>query len=205
MTDQAAVLSDQLGRMRGMTRFYHERFFADTRFVTVAVISLFVAGWAFAPEAFLLIPVAALIGANQTAFDASYLIFARSYAERLETAINEAHGMNGLVASRLEDTYLFPLRTRKVVTVPLTGNQTWFSWMTIFYTLAGMVAAGFGLALGWPTLESHGAGWVISYTASLGLATFASLGLGYRWFVSGEGEARLQEVLNQEFDTHPSR
>ena len=203
MSENVTTLADQLGRMRGMTRYYHERFFADTRFVTIAVLALLITGWAVTPEAFLLVPVVALVGANQTAFDASYLVFARTYAERLETAINEAQGARGLVASSLEGEYLFPLNQPKIVTVPLSGRQTWFSWMTIFYTLLGVLASVGGLALGWSTLESHGTTWVVFYGVSLALLTAGSLWFGYRWFVKGEGEARLRDVLDREF--HPAK
>lgn len=90
MVDQIHGVARQLERMRGMTRYYHERFFTDTRFVALAVLSLLVVGWWAVPEAFLLIPVVALLGANQTAFDASYLLFARHYAQALERTINAA-------------------------------------------------------------------------------------------------------------------
>ena len=205
MSAHVNVLADQLGRMRGMTRYYHERFFADTRFVTIAIILLLIAGWEVTAEAFLLVPVVALIGANQTAFDASYLVFARTYAERLEAAINETHRANGLVAAKLEDRYLFPLSETKIVTIPLSGSQTWFGWITIFYTVLGVTAFVSGLALGWPTLESHGTTWVLFYGVSLAVLTAGSLWFGYKWFVKGDGESRLREILDSEFKPHPQR
>ncbi|HEX6285870.1 MAG TPA: hypothetical protein VFZ80_00155 [Acidimicrobiia bacterium] len=59
-----------------MTRYYHDRFFADTRYTAFAVLTLSLIGFWGVAEAFLLIPVVALLGANQTAFDASYLFMA---------------------------------------------------------------------------------------------------------------------------------
>ena len=77
MNESIRIQSEQLGRMRGMTRYYHERFFSDVRFTSVATITLFLLGWRWVPEAVLLIPVVTLFGAAMTAFDASYLLFAR--------------------------------------------------------------------------------------------------------------------------------
>jgi hypothetical protein len=54
-----------------VTRYHHARFFSDVRSTTVTVLALFVLGFWKVPEAFLLIPPVALLGAAQTAFDAS--------------------------------------------------------------------------------------------------------------------------------------
>ena len=195
MDAQIRLRADQLGRMRGMTRYYHERFFSDVRFVAVAVVALLVLGWWEVPEAFLLVPPVALFGAAMTAFDASYLLFARHYSARLEADLNEALGPDTLLAARVEDTYLFPLNDRKIVVASLGSGFTWFGFMTLFITAFGIAAFGFGLALGWPTLVGHGSGWAIAYLGVLGAATFAALGVGLWWFVGGEGERRLQAVL----------
>jgi hypothetical protein len=61
----------QLSRMRAMTAMYHRRFFLDVNPTTVLILVLFVVGWWGVEEAFLLVPVVALIGAVQTAFDSS--------------------------------------------------------------------------------------------------------------------------------------
>ena len=157
------LANDQLRRMRGMNRYYHQRFFSDTRAVAFAILGLFVVGFIWAPEAFLLIPVVALLGANQTAFDASYLTFSRHYAARLEEFVNGAMRRRVLVAAELEENYLFPLGVRKVVTVPIGRPFSWFSWMTILYTLLGLMASGAAIALGWETLAAAGTGWVLFY------------------------------------------
>ena len=49
------IAADQLGRMRGMTRYYHERFFSDIRLQVVLTVALFVVGFwqvegAFPPD-----------------------------------------------------------------------------------------------------------------------------------------------------------
>jgi len=195
MNDKIRLQADQLGRMRGMTRYYHERFFSDVRFVAVATIALFVVGWWEVPEAFLLIPPVALFGAAMTAFDASYLLFARHYAARLENDLNTALGPDTLLAARVEDTYLFPLNDRKIVVAALGTGFTWFGFMTLFITAFGIAAFGFGLALGLPVLIDHGSGWAVAYLGVLAAATIAALGVGLWWFLGGEGERRLRAVL----------
>lgn len=182
-----------------MVRYYHERFFSDTRFTTVVVLALFGLGFSGVSEAFLLVPVVALLGANQTAFDASYLYFARHYAHRLEQEVNGATKRRILVAAELEDAYLFPLSRRKIVTVGYGPNFSWFGWMTMLYTVLGILAFAAGLGLGWSTLASAGIGWTAFYLGSLTSLTLGSLVAGWWWFVAGVGERRLAEVLDGSF------
>lgn len=196
MTETSKLLSDQLHRMRGMNRFYHERFFADVRFTTAVVLALFVAGMWQIPEAYLLIPPVTLIGAAQTAFDASYLIFSRHYASAIEVYLNKQSGANVLIAHKMEDVYLFPLGEKKIVTAHLGSGFSWFGFMTLFYTALGVLAFGFSLALGWEPLFDAGGSWPLAYLGSLGLMSVASLGVGWWWFVAGTGEKRLSRVLS---------
>ncbi len=198
--NQIDLANDQLRRMRGMTGYYHGRFFSDMRAVAIGVLALFVLGWTVAPEAFLLIPVVALLGANQAAFDSSSLIFARHYAAELEAFLNRSVGGRILVASEMEDAYLFPLNTTKIVTIPLgssegPGGFSWFGWMTALYTLLGVLAAVAGLALGWSTLTAAGDGWLGFYLGAFGALLVASLAIGWWWFLRGTGERRLRAVF----------
>jgi len=189
----------QLARMRSMNRYYHERFFNDIRTVTVLVVGLFAAGWTLTPEIFLLIPVVALLGANQTAFDASYLIFSRHYSAVLEDEINSAMRKRVLVGAEMEDRYLFRLSARKIVVAGLGKDFTWFGWMTLLYSLVGLGSFGAGLALGWSTLAEAGTGWIVFYTSAVGALTIASLLVGWWWFLNGAGERRLSEVTDNSF------
>jgi hypothetical protein len=184
--------------MRGMTRYYHERFFSDIRFTTTAVLALFVLGWSVAEESFLLVPVVALLGAVATSFDASYLIFARQYAARLEQVVDPDSEV--LVASELEAAYLFPLDTRKIVTASLGEGFSYFGFVTLFYPVVGLIASGFALALGWAVLDAARAVWMVSYLVSLGALTVATLAVGIWWFVGGVGERRLKQILDARFD-----
>ena len=193
--DPMRIAAQQLGRMRGMTRYYHERFFSDIRVSTIVSVGLFLVGWWGIGEAFLLIPVVALLGATMTAFDASYLIFARHYAAKLEKQLNEAMGEEILVAAQLEDSYLFPLNETKLVTASFSPF-TWFSFMTLFFTALGMITFGFGLALGLPVLRDHGSLWLAWYLTLLAVLTWGALFTGYWWFVGGAGEKRLSAILD---------
>jgi hypothetical protein len=197
--DAPTLAAQQLARMRGMTGLYHRQFFRDTTVTTVLVVLLLVVGWGWVEEAFLVIPVVALIGAAQTAFDASYLMFARSYAERLEGYLNDAVGERVLVAAELEATYLFELRSRKVVTIPIDGPFTWFGFMTVLYTVVGVAAYVFGLALGWDTLMAASTGLIVGYLIVLLGTTAVALIIGLWWFAGGEGERRLQNVFDERF------
>ncbi|HSF84169.1 MAG TPA: hypothetical protein VLG28_00745 [Acidimicrobiia bacterium] len=196
MDERRRLASEQLSRMRGMTVEYHRRFFSDIRVAIVVISALFVAGFWEVPEAFLLIPVVALYTAVQTAFDASYLIFARHYAAALETDLNRQLGTRLHVGGELENTYLFPLNERKIVTAAAGSGFSWFGFVTLFYTLLGLGAGLFGLALGWTSVLTDAApGWQWGYLGSLGLLAFAALATGFWWFVGGAGEARLHRVL----------
>jgi hypothetical protein len=199
MDERTRVAAQQLSRMRGMTALYHKRFFFDVNFTTVLIVALLVVGWWEVDPAFLLVPVVALMGAVATAFDASYLIFARWYAAYLERYLDDRLGERILVGAELEDTYLFELGATKVVTIPLDGGFTWFSFMTIFYTVIGALAYVVGIALGWDVLLDAPAGLFIVYLVGLVGLTFAALATGIWWFVGGEGERRLRKVLDERF------
>lgn len=179
-----------------MTRYYHTRFFADTRYTAIGVIALLVIGSWSVPEAFLLVPVVALLGANQTAFDASYLFMARRYAAALEDEINRAMRRRILVGAELEDRYLVPLDSKKLVGVAFGRDFSWFGWMTVLYTILGILAYVAGIWLAWDVLD--GAGRIL-YFVSLGAVTAVSVTVGWWWFVSGAGDARLVEVLETRF------
>jgi hypothetical protein len=197
MDDSVNLAAQQLARMRGMNAAYHQRFFSDVRFTLALELLLFAAGYAIDPRLFLAIPVVALVGAAQTAFDASYLIFSRQYATRLEQHLNATTGSDVLVAHKLEDAYLFPLDTRKVVTMPVGSPGTWFGFMTFFYTALGIGAYLSGLIAAWPVLINADRRAISAlYLVSLGALTLAALVVGSRWFVGGEGERRLRDVLD---------
>ena len=156
MEPRHQLAAQQLARMRGMVALYHRQFFSDIRFSIAVELALFALGFWVDPRLFLAIPVVALIGANQTAFDASYLIFARHYATALERVLNREVADGVLVAAELEDSYLFRLNDRKVVTLGFGTGFTWFGWMTAFYSLIGVVSYVYGLVLGLGSIAEPG-------------------------------------------------
>ena len=197
------IAAQQLARMRGMVGLYHKQFFSDIRFTTLVVLALGGFGFWGVEELFLVVPFIALMGACQTAFDASYLIFARQYAASLESYINRQLGEDVLVAARLESAYLFPLDVPKIVTLAAPPHFTWFGFMTAFYTLVGVGAFVVGLVLGLPVASSAGGLWLWSYVVALGGLTVAALAVGWWWFPSGNGERRLRRILDSAFRKVP--
>lgn len=185
--DPLTVLHSQLVRMRSMDAMYHRRFFSDVRYITLVTLGLFVVAWTFNEALLLLVPFVALIGACQTAFDASYLIFSRRYAAALERRINTLAGEELLVGHRLEDAYLFPLERNG------GSGLTWFGFMTAFYTLLGIGAYAVGLIGGLEHLDDAVA--PLYLVGLLGLTGFA-LAVGVWWFVTGRGDQRLAGILD---------
>lgn len=201
MSHELTVASAQLARMRGMNAAYHRQFFADIRFTTVVTLGIFVAAFAVDDRLVLAVPVVALLGACQTAFDASYLIFSRHYSTSLERDINAQLGREILVGHRLEDSYLFGLDRTKLVTLSLApGGFTWFGFMTALYTVAGLGVYVVGLVLSLDVIgTSIGVRAGAAYLISLAVVTVAAAVVGIWWFVGGEGERRLRRVLDEHF------
>ena len=205
MDHDITIALQQLSRMRGMNALYHRQFFSDVRFTTATLLALFVAGAAVDPWIFLAVPFVALLGAASTAFDASYLIFSRQYATRLERFINERIGTQVLIAHELEDTYLFPLDRSKIVTLRFGRDFTWFGFMTGLYTLLGVAAYLTGLVLSLDVLSDAGRADIgFAYLATLATFTLGSLAVGGWWFVAGTGEGRLEAALDNSFGQDPS-
>ena len=201
MSNELTVANAQLARMRGMNAAYHRQFFTDIRFTTVVVLGLFVAAFAVDDRLVLALPVVALLGACQTAFDASYLIFSRHYSTSLERHINAQLGRDVLVAHRLEENYLFALDRTKLVTLSVApGAFTWFGFMTGLYTVAGVGVYVVGVVL---SLDVIGTSVSVragaAYLISLAAVTVTAAIVGIWWFVAGEGERRLRQVLDEAF------
>jgi hypothetical protein len=200
MEPRHQLAAAQLQRMRGMNAAYHNRFFGDIRFTLVVELALLAGGLAIDTRLYLAVPVVALMGAVATAFDASYLIFSRQYATRLEQYLNREVGADVLIAHRLEDAYLFPLDSKKIVTLPVGTPYTWFGFMTFFYTAMGIGAYLVGLIASWDVLTGWApAPFAVAYLVGLGGITLACLVVGWRWFVAGEGERRLKTILDEAF------
>lgn len=202
MDARLELAARQLARMRGMNAAYHRRFFSDIRFNLLLTFGLFAAGVKLHPAFYLAVAPVILAGSCQTAFDASYLIFSRQYAARLERFLNHEVGQDVLVAHRMEDSYLFPLDRRKIVTLGLGSGFTSFGFMTALYTVSGAGLYVVGLGLGLRFLEHLGSMPVAAaYLGFVAVTTLAALVIGWWWFVGGEGERRLREVLDPVFSS----
>jgi hypothetical protein len=190
----------QLSRMRAMTALYHRLFFADIRISLVVLLGIFSVGLLGAEPIYLAVAPVALLGGAQTAFHASYLIFARQYAARLERFLNSSAGADVLVGAELEGAYLFPLDEPKVVTVAAGAGFSWFGYMTALYTTLGIGAFVAGVAASAASaFEIIGTAWTAAYIAALAILTGATLAAGWWWFPNGEGERRLRGVLDERF------
>jgi hypothetical protein len=199
MTKPADLAVAQLGRMRAMNAKYHARFFADIRYSITASLALFVSAAALDGRLLALIPLVAVIGAAQTAFDASYLIFSRQYATRLERWLNQELSTEVLVANRLEEAYLFPLDKPKVVTLAWGSGFTWFGFMTAFYTVIGASVFVVGLVGGAGAIASSNRVFSVAYVLAMAVITLLTLGAGWWWFLGGVGERRLRQILDETF------
>ncbi len=198
MSDAAlSVAREQLRRMRGMTALYHRRFFADIWLTVAVYLAVLAAGHLGAEPMFIPLAFVALFGAVVTAFDASYLMFARHYAARVERFINERIGIEVLVGAKLENAYLFPLSEPKIVTIRAGRGFSWFGFVTAFFTLLGVVGFALGVVLAIQELETGVA--TFWYVTTLAVPTAGALAAGIWWFVAGTGEARLADVLDSHF------
>ena len=97
----------------------------------------------------------------------------------------------------MEDAYLFPLDVRKIVTAAPGRGFSWFGFVTLFQTALGVAAAGFRA---WHSDTRTSSSCTLErgtacYFTTIFVLAAAALGVGVWWFVGGEGERRLREVL----------
>ena len=63
--------------------------------------------------------------------------------------------------------YLFPLNRTKIVTIAVGHGFSWFGYVTVFFTLLGMAAYGFGLGIGLSGLAQVADPWPAAYIAGI--------------------------------------
>ena len=135
--DEITILNNQLSRMRSMNKYYHDQFLFDVRilfFFTIIFHYLALTN----NMAYMLIPFISLFGSVLLAFHAHYLIFSRNYSEFIEIKMNKILGNDVLIAHKLENKYLFPIKDRKIVVAKLGSEFTWFGFVTLFITFIGI-------------------------------------------------------------------
>ena len=93
-----------------------------------------------------------------------------------------------MIAHELENTYFFPIQSKKIVVAGLGKSFSWFGFVTLFITTYGVGLYIYGL-LNINLSDSF------NYLLVLIGATVITLSIGVWWFVLGEGEKRLSEVF----------
>lgn len=154
MTDlqraEIQLLSEQLGRMRGMLYGYSELFFRRIRDWALVAIGLLVLGSTdVAPDAVILVPFLVPFAFLETGYLFWYTVFARRYAERLEQRIDALLAADVLIAHRLEAAYFHPPAAPRIAAFSFGNPLGMMSMATVGYSLgAGLLwGAGF-LAMG---------------------------------------------------------
>ena len=124
-------------------------------------------------------------------FHAYFLIFSRHYSEFIEKRINSEYDESVLIAHELENDYFFPTQDRKIVVAVLNKGFTWFSFVTLFITLYGIISYI------WSMVQIVNNDLNMMYIYLVSTITLITLVIGYWWFVSGTGEKRLEKVFNK--------
>ena len=188
--DEITILNNQLSRMRSMNKYYHDQFLFDVRilfFFTIIFHYLALTN----NMAYMLIPFISLFGSVLLAFHAHYLIFSRNYSEFIEIKMNKILGNDALIAHKLENKYLFPIKDRKIVVAKLGSEFTWFGFVTLFITFIGISSYVYSIVRLLNTdINSN-------YYIFIGLITLITLIIGIWWFLLGNGENRLEKVFDE--------
>ena len=188
--DEITILNNQLSRMRSMNKYYHDQFLFDVRilfFFTIIFHYLALTN----NTAYMLIPFISLFGSVLLAFHAHYLIFSRNYSEFIEIKINNILGIDVLIAHKLENSYLFPIKDRKIVVAKLGSDFSWFGYVTLFITFIGISSYIYSIVSLLNTEISQ------YYYLFIALITLITLIIGIWWFLLGNGEKRLEKVFNE--------
>ncbi len=188
--DEITILNNQLSRMRSLNKYYHDQFLFDVRilfFFTIIFHYLALTN----NTAYMLIPFVSLFGSVLLSFHAHYLIFSRNYSEFIEIKLNNILGNDVLIAHKLENSYLFPIKDRKIVVAKLGSDFSWFGYVTLFITFIGISSYVYSIVSLLNTEIS------LYYYLFIALITLITLIIGIWWFLLGNGEKRLEKVFNE--------
>ena len=188
--DEITILNNQLSRMRSMNKYYHDQFLFDVRilfFFTIIFHYLALTN----NTAYMLIPFVSLFGSVLLSFHAHYLIFSRNYSEFIEIKLNNILGNDVLIAHKLENSYLFPIKDRKIVVAKLGSDFSWFGYVTLFITFIGISSYVYSIV---SLLNSEIS---LYYYIFIALITLITLIIGIWWFLLGNGENRLEKVFDE--------
>jgi len=188
--DEITILNNQLSRMRSMNKYYHDQFLFDVRilfFFTIIFHYLALTN----NTAYMLIPFVSLFGSVLLSFHAHYLIFSRNYSEFIEIKLNNILGNDVLIAHKLENSYLFPIKDRKIVVAKLGSDFSWFGYVTLFITFIGISSYVYSIVSLLNTEIS------LYYYLFIALITLITLIIGIWWFLLGNGEKRLEKIFSE--------
>ena len=188
--DEISILNNQLKRIRQMNKFYHQQFLLDVRILFILNTSFLYIGFNNR-LAYVIIPFISLFGAVLLSFHAHFLIFSRNYSEFIEQNINKISKKDLLIGHKLENSYFFPTKGRKLVVAAFGKKFTWFSFVTIFITFFGISSFIFSIYQLFITTN------YTNYLFFITFITFITLLIGIWWFLLGNGEKRLEKIFSE--------
>ncbi len=188
--DEISILNNQLNRIRQMNRFYHQQFLLDVRILFILNTSFLYIGL-INRLAYVIIPFISLFGAVLLSFHAHFLIFSRNYSEFIEESINKISKKDLLIGHKLENSYFFPTKGKKLVVASFGKKFTWFSFVTIFITFFGISSYIFSIYQLFITTN------YTNYLYFITFITFITLLIGIWWFLLGNGEKRLEKIFSE--------
>ena len=188
--DEISILNNQLNRIRQMNRFYHQQFLLDVRILFILNTSFLYIGFNNR-LAYVIIPFISLFGAVLLSFHAHFLIFSRNNSEFIEQNINKISKKDLLIGHKLENSYFFPTKDKKLVVASFDKKFTWFSFVTIFITFFGISSYIFSIYQLFITTN------YTNYLFFITFITFITLLIGIWWFLLGNGEKRLEKIFSE--------
>ncbi len=188
--DEISILNNQLKRIRQMNKFYHQQFLLDVRILFILNTSFLYIGFNNR-LAYLIIPFISLFGAVLLSFHAHFLIFSRNYSEFIEQNINKISKKDLLIGHKLENSYFFPTKDKKLVVASFGKKFTWFSFVTIFITFFGISSYIFSIYQLFISTN------YTNYLYFITFITFITLLIGIWWFLLGNGEKRLEKIFSE--------
>ena len=188
--DEISILNNQLNRIRQMNKFYHQQFLLDVRILFILNTSFLYIGFNNR-LAYVIIPFISLFGAVLLSFHAHFLIFSRNYSEFIEQNINKISKKDLLIGHKLENSYFFPTKDKKLVVASFGKKFTWFSFVTIFITFFGISSFIFSIYQLFITTN------YTNYLFFITFITFITLLIGIWWFLLGNGEKRLEKIFSE--------
>ena len=173
-----------------MNKFYHQQFLLDVRILFILNTSFLYIGFNNR-LAYVIIPFISLFGAVLLSFHAHFLIFSRNYSEFIEQNINKISKKDLLIGHKLENSYFFPTKDKKLVVASFGKKFTWFSFVTIFITFFGISSFIFSIYQLFITTN------YTNYLFFITFITFITLLIGIWWFLLGNGEKRLEKIFSE--------